>query len=98
MLGDPGAVVPIVEQFVDAVVRVRYTATEEQARRIDHAEITRALYDAGAHKVYAIQPTIERENRARVDGVDEDIAPLAAVDAWCDANEISRRRAPRSSS
>lgn len=81
--------VPSVEQFVDAVVRVRYTATEEQARRIDHPAIARALYDAGAHKVYAIQPTIEREGRARVDGVDEDIAPLAAVDAWVTANEIS---------
>lgn len=72
----------------DAVVRVRYTATEEQARRINHGEITKALYDAGAHKVYAIQPTILRENRARVDGVDEEIAPLAAVTAWCGANDI----------
>lgn len=78
--------VPFVEQFADAVVRVRYTATEEQARRISHAEITKALYDVGAHKVYSIQPTIERENRARVEHVNEDIAPLAAVDAWCDAN------------
>lgn len=81
--------VPFVEQFADAVVRVRYTATEEQARRVDHSVITRALYDAGAHKVYAIQADVLKENRARVDGVDEDISPLAAVDAWATANEIS---------
>jgi hypothetical protein len=78
-----------ISRWDDAVVRVRYTATEEQARRIDHAEITRALMDSGAHKVFAIQPTIVRENRARVEGVTEEIAPLAAVGAWCDANGIA---------
>lgn len=80
--------VPFIETLADAVVRVRYTATEEQARRIDHAKITSALYSAGVHRVYAIQPTILRENRARVE-VDEDVTPLAAVDAWVCANDIS---------
>lgn len=77
------------ENVADAVVRVRYTATEEQARRISHGEITKALYDAGAHRVYSIQPTILRENRARAEHVNEDIAPLAAVQAWCEAQEIT---------
>jgi hypothetical protein len=45
-------------RVTDAVVKVRYTATEEHARRVDHSELSKALYDAGAHKVYAIQPTI----------------------------------------
>lgn len=73
---------------VDAVVRVRYRATEEQARRIDHQAVTAALYAAGAHRVFAIQPTIFRENRARVENVTEEIAPLAAVASWCDANGV----------
>lgn len=77
--------------FEDAVVRVRYSATEEQARRIDHAAITRALLEAGAHKVFAIQPTILRENRARIEGATEDLAPLAALGLWMDANEITER-------
>lgn len=75
-------------EYADAVIRVRYTATEEQARRINHAEITKALYDAGAAKVYAIQPTILRENRSRVEGVNEDVAPLDAVQMWATANEV----------
>jgi len=70
-----------------AVVRVRYTATPEQAAKIDHAAIERALYDAGAHKVYSIEPTILRERRARVEHMDESLDPLEALDAWMDAKE-----------
>lgn len=78
---------PIVEESVDgAIVKVRYRATAEQARRIDHAEIRQALVDAGAHKVYAIEATIEREARARVEGLDESVGPMDAVDAWLAAN------------
>jgi exonuclease SbcD len=79
------------QDVTDAVVRVRYRATEEQARRVDHAAIARALMDAGAWKVFAIQPTILRENRARIEGATEDLAPLAALGLWMDANEITER-------
>jgi DNA repair protein SbcD/Mre11 len=72
----------------DAVVRVRYTATEEQARRIDHAEITRALLEAGAHRVWAIEAKVERATRARVE-VAEDLSPLAAFDLYAEASEIA---------
>lgn len=73
-------------EYDDAVVRVRYIATEEQGRRIAHHAIRDALLGAGAHKVYAIQADIVREQRARVEGVDEDVAPLDAVSAWCATN------------
>jgi DNA repair exonuclease SbcCD nuclease subunit len=73
----------------DAVVKIRYRATEEQARRIDWPKL-RTLLD-GCHKVFAITGDIVRSERARVDGMDEDIAPLVAVEAWCDANEIPDR-------
>lgn len=73
----------------DAVVRVRYRATDEQARRIDQGEIRRALFDAGAHNVWQIHCDPIRENRARAEHVTEDIAPLEAVKAWADANDLS---------
>jgi DNA repair exonuclease SbcCD nuclease subunit len=75
------------DEVADAVVRVRYTATEEQARRIDHSLISRDLYRAGVHKVFAIQPTILRAERARVAGVDEDLGPREALGLWVAAND-----------
>jgi len=72
----------------DAIVRVRYTATAEQARRIDHRKLRDALYAAGAHKVYAIEASIERETRARVEGVDETLGEAAALDAYIEAQGI----------
>jgi exonuclease SbcD len=73
----------------DAVVRVRYTATPEQAWRIDHAAIRQALLDAGAHKVYGIIPDIVRSDRARVSGVDETIEPLESLRAWSSSQSIA---------
>lgn len=77
----------------DAVVRVRYSGTEEQARRVDHSAVTAALLDAGAHKVYAIQPTILRQNRVRVEGLDEDLGPMQAVGMWTAAEGLDDARA-----
>ena len=73
-------------ELAGAIVRVRYSATEEQHRRIDHAAITAALYEAGAYKVTGIHPTIERAARARVDGMDETMDERQALDAWLMAN------------
>lgn len=81
----------ISEQFplADAVVRVTYRATEEQHRRVDHTAIKALLDDAGVHKVYGgIHWDPVRETRARVAGVDEQLDPLAAVTAWCGANDV----------
>jgi DNA repair protein SbcD/Mre11 len=76
--------------IVGAIVKVRYHATADQARHIDHAAIRQALLDAGAHKVFAIEPSIEREQRARVEGVDEDLTPVDAMHAYAEANSIDR--------
>lgn len=70
-----------------AIVRVRYTATRAQARSLDLPELKRQLQAAGASAV-KFMPEIVREDRARVDGVDETLAPLAALDLWIAANEI----------
>jgi exonuclease SbcD len=77
----------------DAIVKVRYRATPEQARRIDHAALKAALYEAGAHHVYNIEPTIERENRARVEGLDESLDEMDALSMYLDAQEINGDRA-----
>jgi exonuclease SbcD len=71
-----------------AIVRLRYTATAEQARRIDQAKIKLALYDAGAYHVSKIEPTIVREDRARVEGVTEDLSPMDAHRMYCEFQDV----------
>jgi DNA repair exonuclease SbcCD nuclease subunit len=83
-----------------AIVRVRYRATDEQARRIDQAAIRRALLDAGAHRVF-MQPEIIRAERARVAALDETISEEDALLMWLasqgidpvDAAVVERHRA-----
>lgn len=70
------------DELPDAVVRVRFRATADQARRVDHAEIRLALVEAGAHRV-TVQPEIVRETRARVGGMTETVDELQAVAMWC---------------
>jgi hypothetical protein len=72
----------------DAIVRVHYSATSEQARRIDNAEIRAALARAGA-AVVKVEPDIVREDRVRVAAVTEELAPLDAYDLWKDAQELA---------
>ncbi len=76
------------EDLADAVVRVRYRATEEQHRRVDTAALKKAILDAGAHKVFQISAEIVKADRARVQGVDENLDPAAALALWCEANEV----------
>lgn len=66
----------------DAICRVRYRATEEQHSRIDRAALEQALYHAGAHFVAGVFPEIERQERARVQGLTEETDPLSALEAW----------------
>lgn len=75
----------------DAVVRIRYRATEEQHRRVDQVTLKRLALDSGAHRVYQITPDIVRASRARADGVDESLAPLEALTAWVMANDLADR-------
>lgn len=77
----------------DAVLRIRYRASEEQHRRVNQGALKRLALDSGCHRVYQITPEIVRENRARAAGVDETIAPLEALTAWMEANAISEPKA-----
>jgi hypothetical protein len=72
------------------VVRVRYRASEEQHRRVDHAALQRLLADAGAHRVFGgIQWQPVRESRTRAEGMDETVEPLAALDLWLEAQSMN---------
>lgn len=79
---------PDVAQLRNAVVRVRYTTTLDHPQ-LNHAAIEHAMYDAGAHKVFSIEPTILRERRARVETMEEAGDPLEALDAWMDAQALA---------
>lgn len=70
-----------------AVVRVRYTATREQAARIDNRQIVQSLHDAGAWRVF-VQPEIARQDRARVEGLDDNLTPQRALDLWLDVQAL----------
>lgn len=73
-----------------SVVRLRYTANEEQARRIDLHRIRQAISDAGAHKLYSVQPNIIKESRVRVDLAEgEDLGPMDAVSLWAEAQTLT---------
>lgn len=74
--------------LTDAVIRVRYTATEEQHRRIDTAALRKLCIDAGAHKVFQIEPTSVRSQRVRIDGFDRSLDEHSALDAWAGANKV----------
>ncbi len=69
-----------------AIVKLRYTATAEQAKRIDQRKLRDALYAAGAHKVFAIEAVVERETRARDRSLDTSLTELEALDRWMEAD------------
>lgn len=77
-LADGAYVLPVDD---GAMVRLRYTCTEEQARRIDQAQIRKALMAGGAAKVF-IRQTIEREVRARVEAMQEGLGEAEALELW----------------
>lgn len=76
--------------ITDAVARISYRATEEAHRRVDAGAILRLLDDAGVHKVYGgLRPDIVKTTGGRADGVNETVAPLEAIDAWCRVNDVA---------
>lgn len=69
------------------IVRIRFKATEEAARRIDHRALREALINAGAAKV-TIEPRIQRSARTRSEAITDQLGPLDALDAYCDAQTV----------
>lgn len=81
------------DEIPDAFVKLRYTATEEQARRIDNAALRDGLLAMGAHNVW-IEPTIERELRARAQGLDESVSDVDALELWLESQSVNGDQAP----
>lgn len=66
----------------DAMVRVRYSCSEELQKQFDRRSLEKALYDAGAYFVHEIHAEVERSDRIRDTEVTEGLSPLSALEAW----------------
>ncbi len=73
-----------------AIVRLRYECTAEQARRIDRSKLLKALHDAGAREV-TVEATVERQTRARVEGMSLSLSPGEALDLYLSEQGINGR-------
>ena len=72
-----------------ALVRVRYTVTEEQARRVDQTAIRKTLMENGAVKVF-FQPTVERTVRSRVAvSATEGVSETDGLEFWLASQEVA---------
>lgn len=76
-----------------AIVKARVQVTQEQARRLDVPALKRALLDAGAHKVWAVQLEIEKPERARVEGLHEELSEIDALRLWLESQSINGSQA-----
>jgi len=81
-------------ELAGAIVRVKFRATSEQARKLDIPAARAQLIAAGA-AVVKVQPEILRADRARVEGVDESLGELDALTLYVDANAIETDLAER---
>ncbi|MGG1554970.1 metallophosphoesterase family protein [Paenibacillus ferrarius] len=84
--------------ITDAIVRVRYTCSEELQKRFDRRTLEKSLYDAGAFYVHEIKADIERSDRVRDVEVNESLGPQLALAKWgqnqsIDLTEISELQA-----
>lgn len=80
-----------IDDFADiqeAIVRVRYSCSEELQKRFDRRSLEKAMYDAGAFFVAEIRAEVERSERIRDTEVTEDLNPLTALAAWGTNQEI----------
>lgn len=75
----------------EAIVRVRYRATEEQARQSNPRAISRALYDLGAFYVAEIKAEIERSARARAVEASAQMGPLESLKLWCEVTGVPEK-------
>lgn len=75
-------------RFDGAIIRYRYQATEQD--RPDENEIREAFLAAGAAKVL-VQGEVVRENRSRVEGVDEHVGHEEALRMWFQAQPEDTR-------
>ncbi len=70
-----------------ANTRVRWTLTEEEARRGEYVAWTHNWLDTTTDRI-KIEPTIIRKERARAQQINEQLGPLDALAAYCDSQDM----------
>ena len=70
--------------YGDKIVRVRYTVSAENSKRVDRARIERELYEAGAFWVAEVTPDRISEDLVRVD-IEDGLDVESALEKWMDA-------------
>jgi exonuclease SbcD len=78
----------ISEDLQDAIVRLRYSCSEETAKQLNRKQLEQSLYDAGAFFITEIKSDIQRVDRARDNTVNESLGPVAALAKWCENQGI----------
>ncbi len=92
----PGVGVAVSEpcgDVADAFVKIRIRTTDELARRADIGQIRADLLTIGAHTVW-IEVDVERAVRARVEGMDETVSDVDALEAWLESQSVNGDQAP----
>lgn len=79
---------PVTADVRDAVVRVRWQGTEEEARSLDIERLKQGLYERGAHKVYAVEVDVERQARARAEGLTAEVEDAHALELYIRTQEV----------
>lgn len=72
----------------NAIVRLRYSCSEDLNKMLNRRALEKALYDAKCFFVVEIKGEIERADRMRDEGLTEAIGPVEAVRRWAAANDI----------
>lgn len=75
--------------FPGAIVRVRYEATPEEARAVDHQGIRRALYAGGARKVHGPIATLRHSVAERDSALSEETDVLTGWREYADRQGIT---------
>lgn len=75
-----------------AIVRVRISGPREHVAAVDVAGVKRALVDEGARRVFC-EVDVERAERARVEGMSDDLDELQALALWLESQSINGTRA-----
>lgn len=81
------------DSFVDhinnAIVRLRYSCTDDIAKRLDKKKVEQELYDAGAFFVTEIAGTVAESTRNREEEVTAEMGPGEALRKWCEQPDIN---------
>jgi exonuclease SbcD len=77
-----------VPEVTDTIVVAKYTASEEESKKVNHREIREYLKDQGAYFVAAVNPNILRAERERKVQLSEEMSPVRMFELWAaDAGE-----------